>query len=97
MCTDDNDDDCVECFSGKKADGGMQSVIRATTLRPLHCVWAKCRGFPWYPGMVRCFCFAWFLCDMLPFAMELKCYLVVIDNLLLWHVEAETLAVVLAC
>ena len=41
-------------FPGKKSDSGMQSVVRANTLRPLHCVWAKCRGFPWYPGMVRC-------------------------------------------
>jgi len=46
---------CKERFSGKKSDGGSQSVVRAPMLRPLHCVWAKCRGFPWYPGMVRCF------------------------------------------
>jgi len=41
---------------GKTSDAVVNSVVRASTLRPLHCVWAKCRGFPWYPGMVRMFC-----------------------------------------
>jgi len=49
-------------YSGKKSDGGMQSVVSATTLRPLHCVWAKCRGFPWYPGMVGCICYVLHIC-----------------------------------
>jgi len=78
----------VKCFSGKKSDGGMQAVVRAATLRPLHCVWAKCRGFPWYPGMVRFICFVWCLCDMWSLDVGLRQNLCTdIDNLLLQYIE----------
>lgn len=39
--------------SGVTANNSLPSVRLDRSLEPLDLVWAKCRGSPWYPALVR--------------------------------------------